>query len=114
MAENECVIGEDIEIRGNVSGSGDLVVCGRIEGEVHLADALTVQEGGVVVANVQTGKVVVHGDLHGDIAATNSVTISETGDIEGNIRAPKIEIADGGRFRGRLEMDFELPEGILN
>ena len=38
MADPACIIGGGIQVRGNLSGSGDLLVEGRIEGHVALQD----------------------------------------------------------------------------
>lgn len=111
-ADTPCIIGEGIQIRGNLSGSGDLVVRGRVEGHVALQDHLTVETTGVVVANIELRGVTVNGQMSGDIDATQTVAISSSATVIGDIRAPEIEIEDGARFRGKLEMDVPLPKDV--
>ena len=48
--------------------------------------------------------VVVHGQLVGNITATDSVEVAATGMMEGDIRAPRVALAEGARFRGRIDM----------
>jgi cytoskeletal protein CcmA (bactofilin family) len=112
MADQVCIIGKNITIRGNLSGAEDLIVEGRIEGTVKLSNHLTVETSGVVEADLEIEDLTVNGAVHGDIVATRSITISAGARIEGNIRAPRIIIEDGARFRGRVDMDVELPEEL--
>jgi cytoskeletal protein CcmA (bactofilin family) len=112
VADTPCIIGEGIQIRGNLSGSGDLIIRGRVEGFVELQDHLTVAETGTVVASIDTRGVTLNGKSNGDIHASETVTIAETAVVIGDIHAPEIEIADGARFRGRLEMEVPLPDDI--
>lgn len=112
MADTPCVIGETIQIRGNLSGSGDLVVRGRIEGFISLQDRLIIEESGSVMATVESRDVTVNGTVNGDIDAVDTVSLNSSATMIGDIRAPQIEIQDGARFRGRLAMDVPLPEGI--
>lgn len=112
MAETACVIGGGIQIRGNLSGSGDLVIEGRIEGQVVLPSHITVEEVGTVVADIETQELTVNGKMSGNIDATNRVSISNTATVIGDIRAPRIVIDDGARFKGNIEMDVPLPNDI--
>jgi cytoskeletal protein CcmA (bactofilin family) len=109
MAEVSCVIGKGIQVRGNLSGSGDLVVEGRVEGHVALQDHITVEEIGTVVADVETEQLTVNGKMSGSIDASERVSISSTATVIGDIRAPRIVVEDGARFRGNIEMDVPLP-----
>lgn len=112
MAEVSCVIGKGIQVRGNLSGSGDLVVEGRVEGHVALQDHITVEEIGTVVADVETEQLTVNGKMSGNIDASERVSISSTATVIGDIRAPRIVVEDGARFRGNIEMDVPLPANI--
>jgi cytoskeletal protein CcmA (bactofilin family) len=114
MAETEtaCIIGKGIQIRGNLSGSGDLIVEGRVEGHVSLQDHITVDDSGTVVADIETRELTVNGKMSGNIDATQRVSISSTATVIGDVRAPRVVIEDGARFRGNIEMDVPLPKDI--
>ena len=110
--EGPCVIGRAITIRGNLSGSEDLMVEGRIEGSVSLKNHLSIEETGVVEADIDVEDLTVRGEMKGDINAAQSVSITTNARVVGNVRAPRVIIEDGARFRGHIDMDVELPEGI--
>ena len=112
MADQVCIIGKHITIRGNLSGGEDLVVEGRVEGTVKLSNHLTVEGSGIVEADLEIEDLTVNGQIHGDIQATRSISINAGARVEGNIRAPRIIIEDGARFKGHVEMNVELPADL--
>ena len=113
MAEKgPCIIGNKITIRGNLTGSEDLVIEGRIEGTVALKNHLTIEESGTVEADIDVAEATINGEMRGDVVAGRSATISAGAKVTGNVRAPRITIEDGARFKGSIEMDVPLPEGI--
>jgi cytoskeletal protein CcmA (bactofilin family) len=111
-ATSQCVIGKNIQIRGKLSGAEDLVVEGRVEGTVALKNHLTIEQTGIVDADVEVRDLTVHGEMRGDISANGTVSVSNAARVVGNIRAPRIILEDGARFKGSIEMDVELPDGV--
>ena len=84
------LIGEATCVRGSVRGEADLVVHGRIEGQVHIDRGLFIQPTGVVKA---------------DVIASQSVQIAAVGRVVGNISAPRFSMAEGALYRGHVETD---------
>jgi cytoskeletal protein CcmA (bactofilin family) len=112
MAETSGIIGRGTVVKGNLSGSGDVVVRGRVEGSVALRDQLTIEPEGKVFADVEVENLAVHGEMSGDIQAGDQVVIASSAKVVGDIKAPRVVIQDGARFKGSIEMDVKLPEGI--
>jgi cytoskeletal protein CcmA (bactofilin family) len=113
MADKEpCLIGSKIIIRGQVSGTQDLVVEGRIEGRVSLENRLTVEESGTIEADLEVVDASFKGEVRGDITASRSAVLHPTARVLGNIRAPKLVIEEGARFSGTVDMEVELPAGV--
>ncbi len=112
MADPACIIGSGIQVRGNLSGSGDLVIEGRIEGHVALQDHMTVELSGTVVADVEVQNLTINGKMSGNVDASDRVKIATSAIVTGDIRAPRVVIEDGARFRGSIEMDVPLPADI--
>ncbi|HET7754391.1 MAG TPA: polymer-forming cytoskeletal protein [Anaeromyxobacteraceae bacterium] len=106
MATNDgsTIIGETITVTGNVSGEEDLTVRGRVEGSIAIGKTLIVEQTGVVRAEVQAGNCVISGVVVGNIAASESVEITKEARMVGDISAPRVIIADGASFRGRVDM----------
>ena len=106
------VIGRGITIRGSLTGQEPLIVEGRIEGNIGLRNHMTVETTGVVVADVEVDNLTVLGEVHGNVQAGEAVSVAASAKVVGNIRAPRVIIEDGARFKGGIEMDFELPDGL--
>lgn len=112
MNDAACRIGEEIQVRGNISGAGDLVVEGRVEGNVSLEDHMIVERSGIVVADVESKELTINGQMSGNVEASGRVAMAASATVTGDIRAPRVIIEDGARFRGSIEMEVPLPDDI--
>ncbi len=112
MADNTCVIGRGITIKGNLSGAEELIIEGAVEGHISLKNHLTIKESGRITADITTESLLVHGQVSGNIDANDLVSLSAEASVVADIRAPRVVIEDGARFKGRIEMDVELPPGV--
>ena len=104
MSKPAGVIAPGLFLRGELRGEDDLIIEGRVEGEVTLKKHLTVETTGVVVANVATQNITIKGELRGDMTAEDKVEIHDGARVVGNIVAPRIVIAEGARFKGHIDM----------
>ena len=102
-------IGKGIYIKGGVSGAEDLTIEGCIEGTISLKNHLVIGQSGVVNADVSAEAATIYGEVRGNVSAASRVEVHETAQIVGDISAPVVYLADGARFRGRIEMDVPLP-----
>ena len=107
------IIGKGIGIRGTLSGGGDLVIEGTVEGQISLKNHLTIEETGVVRADIEAERLTIKGEASGNIIASEKVAILARAKVVGDIRAPVVVIEDGAGFKGNVEMDVPIPEGIL-
>jgi cytoskeletal protein CcmA (bactofilin family) len=105
-------IGRTTKVTGRLSGDGDLLVEGRVEGELSLKGSLHVAPDGAVVAPVDADDVMVEGSVEGDVTARGAVTLRAGGQLRGAIKADRVALEDGARYSGRIEMDVELPEEL--
>jgi cytoskeletal protein CcmA (bactofilin family) len=104
MADKETVIGPETRIVGEVRGDEDLIIRGKVEGKIQLSETLTVDNGGVVQADVDVKILVVMGVVVGTIRASESVRLGDTARVVGDIISPKLTVAAGAAYRGRIDM----------
>ena len=98
-------IGKSVVIEGEVSGSEDLVVDGKVDGTIELRQhVLTIAPTGRIKAQVVAQSVVVFGKANGSIRTSDKVSIGKTGSVEGAISAPRVVVADGAHLQGRVDM----------
>jgi cytoskeletal protein CcmA (bactofilin family) len=96
--------GSTLVIKGELTGSEDLVLEGRVEGKVLLPEhVLTIGLGAQVSAEVVARVVVLHGSVTGNVTANERVEVKSTGRMTGDLVTPKVQMADGATFSGRLE-----------
>ncbi len=98
-------IGQSLFIKGEVSGSEDLTVDGRVEGRIDLKDHnLTIGPNGRVHADVHAKNITIIGEVTGNVVADEKVDLTDTGRLVGDIRSPRISISDGAQFKGSVDM----------
>jgi cytoskeletal protein CcmA (bactofilin family) len=95
------VLSTDVEIKGTVRFSNDLVVDGKIEGEIHSDGNLTVGENARIKAEVKTATIVVYGKVHGNLTATDRVDLKSSAEVVGDIKAKTLSIEAGAIFVGK-------------
>jgi cytoskeletal protein CcmA (bactofilin family) len=98
-------IGKSVEIRGELTGSQDLLIDGHVEGTIHLAESrLTVGPGAHVAANVAARDVIIMGALHGNIQASGRVELRQGGTLIGDLSAARLSIDENASFKGNVDL----------
>ncbi|GAA5495660.1 protein CcmA, bactofilin family [Rubritalea squalenifaciens DSM 18772] len=95
------MLSSDVEIKGRVKFTNDLVVDGKIEGEIDSDGSLTVGENARVRAEIRTRSVVIYGKVHGNITVTDRVEIKANAELVGDIKAATLSIEAGAIFVGK-------------
>jgi cytoskeletal protein CcmA (bactofilin family) len=88
-------IGKSVVICGEVKGSEDLIVDGRVEGTV-------------------SKDVLILGHVQGNVIATGRVELRAGCAVEGDIRALRLAVEDNAIFRGKVDLTqavAKAPEG---
>ncbi|MGA7459751.1 MAG: polymer-forming cytoskeletal protein [Candidatus Korobacteraceae bacterium] len=102
-------IGKSVVVKGELSGSEDLIVDGEVEGSITLrGQSLTVGPNGRVRANIEARNVIVHGRVDGNIHASDRVDLRKSATLSGDISTARISIEDGAFFKGGI--DIQKPE----
>ncbi len=97
--------GESIVIKGELQADEDLIVQGRVEGQINLKQhKLTVGSGARVEADIVASAVTVLGTVTGHLTAKDRIDIQPGGVVEGQLTTPKLVIGEGARFNGSVEM----------
>jgi cytoskeletal protein CcmA (bactofilin family) len=98
-------IGKTVTIRGEVTGSEDLIVDGRVEGTVSLSESrLTVGPNANVAADLSAKDILVMGQVQGNLVASGRVELRAGCHVEGDIRALRLAVEDNALFRGKVDL----------
>ena len=100
MASSTTVIGENSVVVGRIAGEGDLVIDGRVEGEIDVTGDITVGGTGMVGASLAARNLVISGAVRGDLVARESIRLEDGARVVGDVKAPRIAIAPGALVRG--------------
>jgi len=105
-------IGKTIVICGEVNGKEDLVVDGRVEGTVSLAEnRLTIGPNANVAADLTAKDVLVLGRVQGNVIASGRVELRAGCNLEGDIRALRLAVEDNAVFRGKVDLTQSVSKG---
>jgi cytoskeletal protein CcmA (bactofilin family) len=98
-------IGKSVVICGEVKGSEDLIVDGRVEGTINLSESrLTVGPNANVAADLSAKDVLILGHVQGNVVASGRVELRAGCVMEGDIRALRLAVEDNAVFRGRVDL----------
>lgn len=98
-------IGKSVTIKGELSGSEDLYIDGKVEGSIELkGNSLTIGPNGQVHANVNAKSVTVQGKLDGNIRATEHTQLRSSAVAVGDITSQRLSIEDGAYFKGKIDI----------
>lgn len=104
-ASGQAIIGPSISIKGDVTGSEDLLIQGEVDGSVTLEDhAVGVGTEGRVRADIVGRVITVEGSVEGDLHAQEQIVLRGTAKVKGDIKAPRVVLEDGATFRGLVDM----------
>ena len=99
------VLGPSIKIKGTLSGDEDLLIEGRVDGEVSFRNhTVTVGKTGRVKADLTCKNIYVEGQVNGHLYGEEVVVIKRSGKVNGNAVAPRVSLEDGCHFHGAIDM----------
>jgi cytoskeletal protein CcmA (bactofilin family) len=101
MSSNKNILSSDVEIKGSLKFSNDLIIDGKIDGEVSSDGSLTVGENAVVTGEIKTKSVVIFGKVNGNITVTERCELKSAAILEGDITAGTLSIEEGATFMGK-------------
>ena len=102
----ETLIGNSIEVRGDLIFTGGLHVDGKIVGNVIAEDGsdsmLVLSDHGSIEGEVRVPYVVLNGEVIGDVYAAERVELSAKARVSGNVYYNLLEMAMGAEVNGSL------------
>jgi cytoskeletal protein CcmA (bactofilin family) len=96
--------GAKLMVKGKVSGGGNLIVMGKLEGEFDLNGELVVAASALVNGEAKTVSVTVSGGFSGSLTAKQRIQLEKGAVVSGRLQAPNLSVADGAVLNGEIEM----------
>ncbi len=97
-------IGKSLVVKGTIRGQEDLLIDGRLEGDVDLPEnRLTVGVTGHVQGSIKAREIVILGTVQGNLEASERVEIKKNAKVIGDLKAQRPVIEDEAYFKGNVE-----------
>jgi cytoskeletal protein CcmA (bactofilin family) len=98
-------LGRSVVVKGELSGSEDLTIDGRVEGVINLAEhALTIGPNATIAAEINAKTVTIFGSVVGNVIVTGTLHLRHGGSLEGDVVCGAIVVQDRANFCGRVDM----------
>ncbi|MFZ4764646.1 MAG: bactofilin family protein [Roseimicrobium sp.] len=110
MTTSKNVLANDVEIKGSIKFSHDLIIDGKIEGEVTSDGALTVGENALIKGEIKTRGVTIFGKVEGNITVQERCELKSNAVLVGDVAAGTLAIEEGATFLGRSQVGKGAPK----
>lgn len=97
------LISEGCKISGLITGSGEFLINGEIDGDCDLAGTVTLAKNGLWKGSIKADNVIIAGHVEGDIIADGNIEITATARISGTVIAGAIAVAEGAIVEGVMK-----------
>jgi len=98
------LLSADVEIKGSIKFQNELVIDGKVEGEITSSGVLTVGENAEIRGEIKTKSVTVLGKVHGNITVEERCELKGRAVLNGDLKAARLVIEDGATFVGKSEV----------
>lgn len=104
MSNPSNVLASGIEIIGTIRFSNDMIIDGKIEGEI-LSDKgrVTIGENALVKGDITAGEVKIFGSVEGKITSERC-ELKQKAKLKGDIKTKNLSMEEGAQMTGRTEI----------
>jgi cytoskeletal protein CcmA (bactofilin family) len=100
------LISRNTEIVGDIHFSGELIIEGRVKGNIYAEDdsaaLIRVAESGAVEGEICVPSAVINGLIQGDVRSANHIELASKAVVVGNVYYNLIEMVMGSEVNGNL------------
>ena len=104
IANKQNILSADVEIKGSIKFTNELIIDGKVEGEINSAGVLTVGENAEIRGEIKTKSVTVFGKVHGNITVDERCELKARAVLQGDLKAARLVIEEGATFVGKSEV----------
>jgi cytoskeletal protein CcmA (bactofilin family) len=106
MAEHsgKDILSSDVEIKGSIKFQKELLIDGKVEGEINSEGVLTIGENADIRGEIKTKSIVVFGKVQGNITVNERCELKSKCTLQGDLKAARLVIEEGATFVGKSEV----------
>ena len=104
--KNTTLVSENCEIKGDITFTGELVVSGKVNGNIQSRQGskavVRVLESGDVRGGIAAPNIIVNGNVQGDISSDGHIELAARARVQGNVHYNLVEMVKGSVVEGNL------------
>ena len=106
MAEHsgKDILSSDVEIKGSIKFQKELLIDGKVEGEINSDGVLTIGENADIRGEIKTKSITVYGKVLGNITVAERCELKSRCTLQGDLKAARLVIEEGATFIGKSEV----------
>src|SRR6184192_4729339 len=98
------ILSSDVEIKGSIKFQKELLIDGKVEGEINSDGVLTIGENADIRGEIKTKSITVYGKVQGNIAVGERCELKSKCTLQGDLKAQRLVIEEGATFVGKSEV----------
>jgi cytoskeletal protein CcmA (bactofilin family) len=98
------IIGKGSMIEGTLEVEGEIRIDGTVKGKISSTESLTIGDGGIVRADLNTKIAVIGGNVIGSILALEKIELQSKAVVEGDITTKNLVVEEGAILHGKCNM----------
>jgi cytoskeletal protein CcmA (bactofilin family) len=106
MAEHsgKDILSSDVEIEGSIKFQKELLIDGKVKGEINSDGILTIGENANINGEIKTKSITVYGKVMGNITVAERCELKSRCTLQGDLKAARLVIEEGATFIGKSEV----------
>jgi cytoskeletal protein CcmA (bactofilin family) len=102
--DSTSIIATGTSFTGEITGKGDFVIYGQINGDCDVDGSLTVAVGGLWKGTINATNILIAGQVDGDVNASARLEVTASARVTGRISAASIALAEGAIIDGNVNV----------
>lgn len=104
--KKQSMVAEAVAIVGQLNCQDDLSLEGQFKGSIQATNCTVIVGSNALADGVITAKnLLVKGKVVGEISVSDRIIIAKTGDIIGNLQAARVELENGAKYKGVMQIN---------
>ena len=104
--KKQSIVAQAVAIVGQLNCQDDLSLEGQFKGSIQAAEyTVVIGSNGLADGDITAKNLLVKGKVVGEISVADRIIIAKTGTIVGNLQAAKVELENGAKYKGIIEID---------
>src|SRR5881296_709161 len=98
------ILSSDVEIKGSIKFQKELLIDGKVQGDINSDGVLTIGENADIRGEIKTKSITVYGKVQGNITVAERCELKSKCTLQGDLKAARLIIEEGATFIGKSEV----------